>query len=205
MKKLKEGKQAPTELELILSKRLRELSKGDKVFHKDALIMQDMYFDISDNGICDNVRVDLKRLVLTYGNKKDREAATFVEINSIRKDGLDYKNIYAAVDVLSKSDKIFYGQRMNTNDVKQVLKMVCDLMKVPLDVALSKSRKKDHIKCRAITAYLVYSKTQVKTISQTMNRDHSSVIHYIRIADGMLIKDDNLRKIYKKVKIETGL
>lgn len=205
MKKLKEGKQAPTELELILSKRLRELSKGNKVFHKDALIMQDMYFDISDNGICDNVRVDLKRLILTYGNKKDRESATSVEIPSIGGYKLDYKNIYAAVDVLSKTDKIFYGQRMNTHDVREVLKMVCELMEVPLDVALSKSRKKDHIKCRAITAYLVYSKTQVKTISQTMNRDHSSVIHYIRIADGMLIKDDNLRKIYKKVKIETGL
>lgn len=197
-------RQNPSDNEIMLSKRLRELSSGSKVIPKDYVIMQNLYFDISDNGMDERSRAELKRLIFAYGTKRDRDVSAQIHVEEpvVKK---MYKNVYAAVDILTKTRNEFSATRLKMHDVIRVMSMVCDAMGQPIDGVASKSRKVQYVKCRVAVAYLTYSKSNVTTIARAMNRDHSSIIHYIRRAEFVLASDRKLSQICQQIKINTGL
>lgn len=198
-------KQKATEGEILLSKRLRELAKDKDIAHKDALVMQDLYFDISDSGINDTIRAEMRRYIYMYGNKKDMESAAHLPCHNIMPKAM-YKNIYSAVDVLTKSQTKFSAKRLNHSDIVDVLHMVCEASNISVSAVLGKSRDPKYVRVKMAVTGLVYHKTTLKTIGGALGgKDHSTIIHYMRNVDTALGKDPELKEIYNQIKLKTGL
>ena len=197
--------QKPSAIEIALAKRLRDLRNGAKVPANDTRIMQDLYFDIQDNGITSKKREVLQRLINAYGSSKDRLLAADLvstQVKPVKK----FDNIYVAVCSLSTTRSTFHSKRLTGDNIKEVLKMVCDALGQPYDGVLSKHRKREYIDCRMITAIIVRDRAGLNMIARAIGRvNHTSILHYFRRADAALERNEKLREVYNEIKFTTGL
>lgn len=203
-----DGRRKATSFEVECAKVLRKIS-GRAKSSKDNKWMQNIYFDICDNGVEDSILHKMRAMMQIYGGHKARSMAKGlqVEIPESANEFPVYGNIYTAVCNIYNNRYAISGKKyMSTEDVKKVLRKVCHEMGVDYTYATQKHRYPPVVKCKYITAYLCRDRAQLKKVANVLGlKDHTSVIHYHRNFNEKILNDAEAARVYNKVKIEIGL
>lgn len=197
-----------TQYEIDCAKKLRSLTKGTMpIDHKSRSFMQDVYFEIQDNGVDAEMLRTMVDLLLRYGDSTCIKMARGLNI-AVKKtvDTPVYENIYSAVGYISNRGYMSHKKTLTITDVRQVLKIVCDTMGVDYEYALSRCRKRAPTKCRIITAWLCKDRIGSQKLAAALGRDnHTSIIHYQRSFNGLIERDKTSLVVYEKVRNITQL
>jgi chromosomal replication initiation ATPase DnaA len=86
-------------------------------------------------------------------------------------------------------------------ELEKMLDNVCTILNVDKQEVISKNRKEDLVRARAIFSYIARErKATFYAIADVLDRDHSSVIHLVKLAKNMdnyiKLKNDFEKVVY---------
>jgi chromosomal replication initiator protein len=80
------------------------------------------------------------------------------------------------------------AMKEKNNYVDNIIKEICKFYYLSVDEVIGKSRKREIVKARFIAIYIIRMETDFKlsAIGRIFNRDHSTILHSIRIITNTL-------------------
>lgn len=89
--------------------------------------------------------------------------------------------------------------RQKLSEPDEMLKTIALIVECSTDEIKSKSRKTDLVYCRIIFAKLMHGKLSLAEIGKMINRDHSSIVYYIKTFKNEIKHNKKFKRYFDEV------
>ena len=103
--------------------------------------------------------------------------------------------------IKSKLDRDFVKTSFNDLELVHLLKEICNFCKVDVADAKSIHRNREYVMARMYYAYFArhYTLRGLSKIGKEINRDHATIIHYVKTINNLIETDKETRQVVDSI------